>query len=157
MRAFISQLRPPILDEVGLDGAIRDAAATLHALSGAAVEVDLAASPDDLGDAEQVVVLRVLQEALQNVRKHAGARHVVLGTRRAGGHWILEVRDDGRGFDPDAPPPPGGAPSDSSSCASGPSSFAPSSRSARDPRTAPSWCSTFPFSREETAHDLSRA
>jgi signal transduction histidine kinase len=39
VRAFISQLRPPILDEVGLDGAIRDAAATLHALSGAAVEV----------------------------------------------------------------------------------------------------------------------
>ena len=107
VRAFISQLRPPILDEVGLDGAIRDAAATLHALSGAAVEVDLGASPDDLGEAEQVVVLRVLQEALQNVRKHAGARHAVIGTRRAGAHWILEVRDDGRGFDPDAHAAPG--------------------------------------------------
>jgi two-component system sensor histidine kinase DegS len=107
VRAFISQLRPPILDEVGLDGAIRDAAATLHALTGAAVEVDLAASPDDLGDAEQVVVLRVLQEALQNVRKHAGARHVRLATRRDGNRWILEVRDDGRGFDPDAPAAPG--------------------------------------------------
>jgi two-component system sensor histidine kinase DegS len=107
VRAFISQLRPPILDEVGLDGAIRDAAATLRALSGAAVEVDLGASPDDLGDAEQVVVLRVLQEALQNVRKHAGARHVRLGTRREEAHWILEVRDDGRGFDPDAPAAPG--------------------------------------------------
>jgi len=107
VRAFISQLRPPILDEVGLDGAIRDAAATLHALTGAAVEVDLAASPDDLGDAEQVVVLRVLQEALQNVRKHAGARHVRLASRRDGGRWILEVRDDGRGFDPDALAAPG--------------------------------------------------
>jgi signal transduction histidine kinase len=107
VRAFISQLRPPILDEVGLDGAIRDAATTLHALAGAAVEVDLAASPDDLGDAEQVVVLRVLQEALQNVRKHAGARHVRVATRRDAGRWILEVRDDGRGFDPDAPAAPG--------------------------------------------------
>ncbi|MFH1475258.1 MAG: histidine kinase, partial [Chloroflexota bacterium] len=103
VRAFISQLRPPILDEAGLDGAIRDAAATLHGLTGAVVEVDLAASPDDLGDAEQVVVLRVLQEALQNVRKHAGARRVRLATRRDGGHWILEVHDDGRGFDPAAP------------------------------------------------------
>ena len=103
VRAFISQLRPPILDDVGLDGAIRDAAATLQAMSGAAVEVELGASPDDLGDAEQVVVLRVLQEALQNVRKHADARHVVLATRRDGARWILEVRDDGRGFDPDAP------------------------------------------------------
>ena len=107
VRAFISQLRPPILDEIGLDGAIRDAAATLHALTGAAVEVELAASSDDLGDAEQVVVLRVLQEALQNVRKHAGARHVRLATRRDEGRWILEVRDDGRGFDPDAPAAPG--------------------------------------------------
>ena len=103
VRAFISQLRPPILDDVGLDGAIRDAAATLQAMSGAAVEVELGASPDDLGDAEQVVVLRVLQEALQNVRKHADARHVVLATQRDGARWILEVRDDGRGFDPDAP------------------------------------------------------
>ena len=103
VRAFISQLRPPILDDVGLDGAIRDAAVTLQAMSGAAVEVELGASPDDLGDAEQVVVLRVLQEAIQNVRKHADARHVVLATRRDGARWILEVRDDGRGFDPDAP------------------------------------------------------
>lgn len=107
VRAFISRLRPPILDEVGLDGAIRDAAATLHALTGAAVEVDLAASPDDLDDAQQVVVLRVLQEALQNVRKHAAARHVRLATRREEGRWILEVRDDGRGFDPDAAAAPG--------------------------------------------------
>jgi signal transduction histidine kinase len=103
LRAFISQLRPPILDEVGLEGAIRDAAATLHALTGAAVEVDLAASPDALGEPEQVVVLRVLQEAFQNVRKHAGARHVWLATRQDEDRWILEVRDDGRGFDPDAP------------------------------------------------------
>ncbi len=107
VRAFISQLRPPILDEVGLDGAIRDAAATLQALTGAAVEVDLAASPDELDGVEQVVVLRVLQEALQNVRKHAGARHVLLATRRVEDRWILEVRDDGRGFDPDAPAAPG--------------------------------------------------
>ncbi len=107
VRAFISQLRPPILDEVGLDGAVRDAAATLHALTGAVVEVDLAASPDDLDEAEQVVVLRVLQEALQNVRKHAGARQVHVATRRDGSRWTLEVRDDGRGFDPDATAIPG--------------------------------------------------
>ena len=107
VRAFISQLRPPILDEVGLEGAMRDAADTLAALTGATVEVDLAAPPDDLGDGEQVVVLRVLQEALQNVRKHAGARHVRLTTRRADGRWVLEVRDDGRGFDPQAVAGPG--------------------------------------------------
>jgi signal transduction histidine kinase len=100
VRAFISQLRPPILDEVGLDGALRDAADTVAALTGAAIEVDLAAPAGHLGEGEQVVVLRVLQEALQNVRKHAAAKHVWLATREVDGRWILEVRDDGRGFDP---------------------------------------------------------
>ena len=47
----------------------------------------------------QVQVLHILQEALSNVRKHAGARHVEL---RASGapHWRFEVHDDGRGFAP---------------------------------------------------------
>jgi two-component system sensor histidine kinase DegS len=107
VRAFISQLRPPILDEVGLDGAIRDAADTLAALTGVAIELDLAAPSSELGDTEQVVVLRVLQEALQNIRKHAGARHVWVATRIDGSRWILEARDDGRGFDPEAVNTPG--------------------------------------------------
>jgi two-component system sensor histidine kinase DegS len=107
VRAFISQLRPPILDEVGLDGAIHDAADTLSALTGVAIELDLAAPVSALGDAEQVVVLRVLQEALQNVRKHAGARHVWIATRLDEAHWILESRDDGRGFDPETVNVPG--------------------------------------------------
>jgi signal transduction histidine kinase len=107
VRAFISQLRPPILDEMGLDGSIRDAAATIGALTGAAVELDLGAPAAELDDAGQVVVLRVLQEALQNVRKHAGARHVWLATRLVDGRWTLEVRDDGRGFDTDTVNTPG--------------------------------------------------
>jgi signal transduction histidine kinase len=107
VRAFIGRLRPPILDEVGLEGAIREAAATLTEMTGAIVEADLAAPIADLDDSERVVALRVLQEALQNVRKHATARHVWLATRRAGDHWVLEVRDDGRGFDPDSPADPG--------------------------------------------------
>jgi signal transduction histidine kinase len=107
VRAFISQLRPPILAEVGLEGAMRDAADTLAALTGATVEADLAGPTDDLADGEQVVVLRVLQEALQNVRKHAGARRVWLTTRRTDDRWVLEVRDDGRGFDPEAVAGPG--------------------------------------------------
>jgi len=45
------------------------------------------------------VGLRIPQEALQNVRKHAGASMVVVHTAVADDDWTLEVRDDGRGFD----------------------------------------------------------
>ena len=107
VRAFISQLRPPILDEMGLDGSIRDAADTIAALAGVAVTIDLEAPAGALDDAAQVVVLRVLQEALQNVRKHAGAQHVWLASRLRDGRWILEVRDDGRGFDTETVNTPG--------------------------------------------------
>jgi signal transduction histidine kinase len=107
VRAFISQLRPPLLDELGLDGSIEDAAESLAALTGAQVETSLQAPAGRLGDAEQTVVLRVLQESLQNVRKHAAAAHVWVATRLEDGRWLLEVRDDGRGFDSGATTPAG--------------------------------------------------
>ncbi|WP_395699969.1 type IV pili methyl-accepting chemotaxis transducer N-terminal domain-containing protein [Aquabacterium sp.] len=49
----------------------------------------------------QIQVLHVLQEALSNVRKHAGATQVRLSVQQAPA-WRFEVQDDGRGFDPDA-------------------------------------------------------
>ena len=96
---FIGQLRPPVLVELGLDGSIADTVANQAALSGLQITTQLAAPADDLPEAAQTVVLRVVQEALQNVRKHAGATNVVVATMLDGGEWVLEVRDDGRGFD----------------------------------------------------------
>jgi two-component system, NarL family, sensor histidine kinase DegS len=99
VRNFITQLRPPLLDQLGLDGAIADAVAMMAALTGLLIEADLVARTDVLSEAEQTVVLRVVQEALQNVRKHAAATRVTVASRMTGPEWILEVRDDGRGFD----------------------------------------------------------
>ena len=54
-----------------------------------------------LGGAAEVVILRTAQEALANVRKHAGAAHVgVTLAYDDPRHVVLEVRDDGVGFDP---------------------------------------------------------
>ena len=103
IRAFITQLRPPLLDEIGLYGAIRDQAGALQAATGVDVDLLLAAPPERLGDTQQTAVLRIVQEALQNVRRHAGAHHVRISTRGvdgADGEWVLEIIDDGRGFDP---------------------------------------------------------
>jgi two-component system sensor histidine kinase DegS len=99
VRTFISQLRPPVLDELGLDGAIADAVSRTTALTGLAITSQLDAEPSRLTAAQQTVVLRVLQEALQNVRKHGAASAVTVASAIDNDDWVLTVRDDGRGFD----------------------------------------------------------
>ncbi len=102
IRSFIAQLRPPALEELGLDGAIRDIVGTFASSVEVRVETSLEAPGDALSEMQQTVVLRILQEALQNVRKHANARTVTVATMSAEDGWTLEVGDDGRGFDIDA-------------------------------------------------------
>ena len=99
VRTFISQLRPPLLDELGLDGTIMDTVESMASLTGSTVETDLRAPDDRLTPTQQTAVLRIAQEALQNVRKHAGSSRTVVATRLDSKDWILEVSDDGRGFD----------------------------------------------------------
>jgi two-component system sensor histidine kinase DegS len=99
VRTFISQLRPPVLDELGLDGAVADAVGRMTALTGLPIRVELTAPPGRLTETQQTVVLRVVQEALQNVRKHSGASSVVVASNLVGDDWVLTIRDDGRGFD----------------------------------------------------------
>ena len=99
VRAFISQLRPPILSDLGLTGAIRDTAEQLAAVIGVPIKVEVDAEIDDLSDTNETVILRIIQEALQNVRRHAQARHVTIKAGHAKEGWAVEIRDDGRGFD----------------------------------------------------------
>jgi signal transduction histidine kinase len=99
VRTFITQLRPPVLDELGLPGAIADAVDRMAALTGLSITTELNAPVGRLTEARQTVVLRVVQEALQNVRKHSGASSVVVATEIVGDNWVLTIRDDGRGFD----------------------------------------------------------
>lgn len=104
LRSFINQLRPPLLDEMGLDRALSESAVQLAGSHGPAVELDLAAPNDLLDETRQTVVLRIAQEALRNVHKHAHARRVRVTTHYepaadgAPGRWLLEVTDDGRGL-----------------------------------------------------------
>jgi two-component system sensor histidine kinase DegS len=102
VRTFISQLRPRVLDQMGLDGSIRETVGNMTALTGLPVAVDLQAPGSRLNDAEQTVVLRIVQEALQNVRKHASASQASVANRLEENAWVLEIRDDGRGFDVDS-------------------------------------------------------
>jgi signal transduction histidine kinase len=52
-----------------------------------------------LNPTQQTAVLRIVQEALQNVRKHASSSRTVVATRLESGSWIVEISDNGRGFE----------------------------------------------------------
>jgi two-component system NarL family sensor kinase len=88
-----------MLDQLGLNGALNDSIDHMRALTGIEIAADLLAPADLLKDGQRTVVLRVAQESMQNVRKHAAATKVVVATAVEGDDWVLEVRDDGRGFD----------------------------------------------------------
>ena len=59
--------------------------------------------PAEVSGSAGVEVVRVVQEALANVRRHSGARHAVVTLGAAGGEVLVEVEDDGRGFGPETP------------------------------------------------------
>jgi signal transduction histidine kinase len=61
----------------------------------------------DLRPEAELQLLRIVQEALANVRKHAQASRVIVRFWRSAAGWHLQVEDDGQGFDTAAPPPPG--------------------------------------------------
>jgi two-component system sensor histidine kinase DegS len=94
VRGFIAELRPPAVD-VGLAKAIADQASAFADRHGLEVEVEVDGIDDGLTPAEKASVLRILQEALQNVRKHSAATRVRIC--RENGHLV--IGDNGRGFD----------------------------------------------------------
>jgi two-component system sensor histidine kinase DegS len=94
VRGFITQLRPPAVD-MGLAQALADQAAALAARHEIAVEVSVDGIDERLTPDQKASVLRIVQEALQNVKKHSAATEVRLTVER--GHLV--IGDNGRGFD----------------------------------------------------------
>ena len=104
LRAYINQLRPSLGEATGLDEALRDSATAISQRSGLPIELRLEASGSHLHSAARTVVLRVAQEALRNIAKHAAASRAWVRTSETDApgdsrSWMLEVGDDGRGFD----------------------------------------------------------
>jgi signal transduction histidine kinase len=100
LRQVCAELRPPMLDTLGLGAALRALAADWSAQHGVAVQLDLApdATIRPLSGEVTVNLYRVAQEALSNVARHAAARRVVLRLDWEDSHLALTIRDDGRGF-----------------------------------------------------------
>ena len=100
-RSMSRLLRPPILDDLGLEAALRWLARSQAESSGAEIALELETLPPLDGDL-QTLLFRVAQEALNNVAKHSGACKVMLRVVARGDQLQLQVVDDGHGCDPAA-------------------------------------------------------
>jgi signal transduction histidine kinase len=104
IRDLMNELRPPVLDDFGFTEALREYVASLAAHDDLAVALDVDDALRSGRPDVNVTLFRILQEAVANVRKHAGAHRLSIEFRRAeAGRLRLVVRDDGRGFDPGVP------------------------------------------------------
>jgi signal transduction histidine kinase len=99
LRSLVFELRPPDLERDGLAGALRKHVELVRRLQQREIELELADGlPADVDrDAD---VLRIAQEALQNALRHAEAERVAVRLRADDGRLLLEVEDDGIGFEP---------------------------------------------------------
>ncbi|HXH01074.1 MAG TPA: sensor histidine kinase [Xanthomonadaceae bacterium] len=93
-------LRPPILDDLGLEPALRWLTRSIGETSGMQISLDIEPLPA-LGPDLDTLLFRVAQEALNNAAKHAQARHLLLRLVARAGDLQLQIADDGHGCDPD--------------------------------------------------------
>jgi signal transduction histidine kinase len=100
LQSLITELRPAALDELGVQPAIEALAERVRATSGLEVDLDLALNAEGarLEAGIESTLYRLVQEALNNAVKHAGAERVEVAIADDGSSLHLTVRDDGSGF-----------------------------------------------------------
>ena len=99
IRQLSHELHPPILQESGLPKAVQTYCEQFAATSGIPVSCEADESAAELSRGAALALFRIVQEALGNAAKHAGAKHIAVRVTRADGMVALTVSDDGSGFD----------------------------------------------------------
>ncbi|MEX2612591.1 MAG: GAF domain-containing sensor histidine kinase, partial [Gaiellaceae bacterium] len=102
VRRLAVELRPTVLDDFGLVAAIERLSDTFREQSGLQVDLEAQLGEERLPSEVETALYRVVQEALTNVVKHAGAARVSILLSRKDGSVVAVVEDDGSGFDPGA-------------------------------------------------------
>jgi signal transduction histidine kinase len=100
LRTLILGLRPAELERDGLEGALRKEVEMLRRVRGADIEVHADGVLDGAGE-RNLAVLRIVGEALHNALTHARAQRVIVRLGAREGRLVVEVTDDGVGFEPD--------------------------------------------------------
>ncbi|GEO18949.1 sensor histidine kinase [Microvirga aerophila] len=104
LRIFAYLLHPPNLAKDGLQATLRDFAEGFAGRTGLAARIRIPEEVDELPPDMQRAVLRVVQEALTNVHRHASASHVSVDARITSRYLVVRIRDNGHGMaGPDGP------------------------------------------------------
>jgi PAS domain S-box-containing protein len=101
VRELSAQLRPPVLDDVGLAAAIEWQAQEFQSRTGVVCRLVSSLPDEELPTDVSTALFRILQEALTNVARHAGATFVHIRLDKADSVIILTVTDNGRGITPE--------------------------------------------------------
>ncbi len=100
MYELILALRPSTLDDLGLVAALQSHAERFLSGSGITFELNVAGLTSRLEPEMETALYRIYQEALNNVRRHSGAKRVSITINMHNGSLDSEIQDDGRGFNP---------------------------------------------------------
>lgn len=99
IRSFMNELRPTVLDELGLCEAISEHVALISNVVPFKITTDLDPSLKAWRSKEDAMLFRLMQEALLNARKHSNASTVLISLKRDGNAVVLTIEDNGCGFD----------------------------------------------------------
>jgi signal transduction histidine kinase len=98
VKRYAQALRPGILDDLGLVAAIKWLAEEIQELSGVGIQVKIGAIPP-LAQETQLVLFRIVQEALNNIHRHSGASEASVIVECQGVEIRVTINDNGRGFE----------------------------------------------------------
>lgn len=101
LRRLARRLRTPELDDLGLGPALRAFGRPLARRTNLEIAFELEPTNGWLSLHQKIGIYRILQEAMYNTVRHAGARRMEIRVRRRSGSVVAEVVDDGCGFDPE--------------------------------------------------------
>ena len=96
-RRIVEDLRPSSLSHLGLVASLEILAREFEERSGSSLTTDL--ETVELGGSAQLTVYRLVQESLTNIGKYAAATQIVISLQNQGGYVMIEVNDNGKGFD----------------------------------------------------------
>jgi len=100
MRRLVADLRPSVLDRLGLPEALRHLASEQAVRSGLDIKAIIETGEGlALGEALKTTAYRIAQEALSNAIRHSGGSAMTVSLRLEADSMVIEVEDDGRGFD----------------------------------------------------------